>query len=326
MKKPYSKSLLIILFSVVSVTLFFVIDFFQRKNAVYETLDIEFKTNDIEYGSNIKAEDLVSSHIGELSVEEPLNTYQLGHQTLNYMVSKKEERYKIDVKRNFEIIVDVEDTNEPIIDIQEDTVYIYKGNNYDPKDNIIRVYDIVDGDIKDYDVETNLNTDESGEYEVSIKAKDKNGLMSQKTYKIIIRNKVVSSSEGYNIIYNALTSSYGYNKAAACGILANIRFESNFVSDIGDYYYGLCQWGGSRKDNLYSFCQNNGLDATSIEGQLAYLDYELSNSYPSVKSYLLNIENSSSGAYNAAEYFCRNFEGASSAEGRGDLAISFFES
>ena len=77
MKKLYSKSLLIILFSVVSVTLFFVIDFFQRKNAVYETLDIEFKTNDIEYGSNIKAEDLVSSHIGELSVEEPLTPINL---------------------------------------------------------------------------------------------------------------------------------------------------------------------------------------------------------------------------------------------------------
>ena len=326
MKKLYSKPFFIALSVIVSIALFLVIDFMQRKNAVYKTLDVEFKIAEIEYGSNIKAEDLVSSHIGELSVEEPLNTYQLGHQTLNYMVSKKEERYKTDVRRHFEITVDVEDTNEPIIDIQEDTVYIYKGNNYDPQDNIVRVYDIVDGDIKDYDVETSLNSDESGEYEVIIKAKDKNDLMSQKTYKIIVRNKIVSSSEGYGIIYNSLTSDYGYNKAAACGILANIRFESNFVSDIGDYYYGLCQWGGSRKNNLYSFCQNNGLDAASIEGQLAYLDYELSNSYPSVKSYLLNIENSSSGAYNAAEYFCRNFEGAASAEGRGDLAISYFES
>ena len=326
MKKTYSKPFLITLFAVISITLFLVIDFTKRKNAVYETLDFEFKTTDIEYGSNIKAEDLVSSHIGELSVEEPLDTYQLGHQTLNYMVSKKEERYKTDVKRHFEIIVDVEDTNEPIIEIQEDTVYIYKGNNYDPKDNIVRVYDIVDGDIKDYDVETSLNTDESGEYEVTIKVRDKNGLTSQKTYGIVVRSKTVSSSEGYGIIYNYLTSNYGYNKAATCGILANIRFESNFVSDIGDYYYGLCQWGGSRKDNLYSFCQNNGLDATSIEGQLAYLDYELSNSYPSVKSYLLNIENSSSGAYNAADYFCRNFEGAASTEGRGDLAVSYFES
>ena len=104
MKKIYSKPFLITLFAVISITLFLVIDFTKRKNAVYETLDIEFKTTDIEYGSNIKAEDLVSSHIGELSVEEPLDTYQLGHQTLNYMVSKKEERYKIDVKRNFEII------------------------------------------------------------------------------------------------------------------------------------------------------------------------------------------------------------------------------
>lgn len=326
MKKIYSKPFLITLFAVISITLFLVIDFTKRKNAVYETLDIEFKTTDIEYGSNIKAEDLVSSHIGELSVEEPLDTYQLGHQTLHYSVSKKEERYKTDIKRDFEIIIDVEDTNEPIIEIQEDTIYIYKGNDYDPQNNIVRVYDVVDGDIEDYGIETNLNTDESGEYEVSIKAKDKNGLMSQKTYKIIVRNKIVSSSEGYSIIYNSLASNYGYNKAAACGILANIRYESNFVSDIGDYYYGLCQWGGSRKDNLYSFCQNNGLDAASIEGQLAYLDHELSNSYPSVKSYLLNIENSSSGAYNAADYFCRNFEGAASTEGRGDLAVSYFES
>jgi len=326
MKKLYSKPFFIVLSVIVSIALFLVIDFIQRKNAVYKTLDVEFKIAKIEYGSNIKVEDLVSSHIGELSVEKPLDTYRLGHQTLNYTVSKTEERYKIDVKRNFEIIVDVEDTNEPIIEIQEDTVNVYKGNDYNPKDNIVKVYDVVDGDIKDYDIETNLNTDESGEYEVTIKAKDKNGLTSQKAYEIVVRNRVVSSSEGYNIIYNYLTSNYGYNKAAACGILANIRFESNFVSDIGDYYYGLCQWGGSRKDNLYSFCQNNGLDAASIEGQLAYLDYELNNSYPSVKSYLLNIENSSSGAYNAADYFCRNFEGAASAEGRGDLAISYFES
>ena len=326
MKKLYSKPFLIALFVIISITLFLMIDFSQRKKAVYETLDIEFKTNDIEYGSNLKADDLVSSHIGELSVEKPLDTYQLGHQTLNYMVFKKEERYKTDVKRNFDIIVNVEDTNEPIIEIQEDTVYIYKGNEYDPKDNVIKVYDIVDGDIKDYDIETDLYIDESGEYEVTIKAKDKNDLTSQKTYKIVVRNKVVSSSEGYNIIYNYLTSNYGYNKAAACGILANIRFESNFISDIGDYYYGLCQWGGTRKDNLYSYCQSNGFDASSIEGQLAYLDYELSNSYSGVKSYLLSIENSSSGAYNAAEYFCHNFEGAASSEGRGDLAISFFES
>ena len=108
--------------------------------------------------------------------------------------------------------------------------------------------------------------------------------------------------------------------------MANIRFESNFISDIGDYYYGLCQWGGNRKDNLYSYCQNNGLDVTSIEGQLAYLDYELSNSYTSVKSYLINIENSPSGAYNAADYFCHYFEGAASADGRGELASDYFNS
>ena len=47
-----------------------------------------------------------------------------------------------------------------------------------------------------------------------------------------------------------LTETLGYNAAAACGIMANIRHESNFTpgSYGGGGSYGLCQWTGGRRD------------------------------------------------------------------------------
>ncbi len=316
----YGSLLFILVFGLI------LIDRNNRRKQIYEILDVSFDLHDIEYGSKISAKDLVKTRIGELKIEDELDPYQIGDQILRYTVSKTEERYKQNVERTFEITVRVEDTNKPIIELEEENVSVYKNSDYDPKDNVSHVYDIVDGNIEDYEILTDLDLGKAGEYEVKVKATDKNGLSSEKTFTVNVRNRAVSGSEGYNIIYAYLTNTYGYNKAAACGILANMRYESNFNPDIGDYYYGLCQWGGNRQNNLFSYCSANGLDAASIEGQLAYLDHELSSSYSNVKNYLLNTENTSSGAWNAADYFCRNFEGAASSEGRGDLAASYFES
>ena len=216
------------------------------------------------------------------------------------------------------------DTKPPVIELKEDKITVYKGNEYDLKENVERVYDEVDGEIKDYKIENEVNFDEAGEYSVKILAVDYNGLTAEKTYTINVRNKVVSSSEGFDIIYDQLTSVYGYNRAAACGILANLWFECNFNPDAGDYYYGLAQWGGSRKDNLYSYCASNGLDPSTIEGQLAFMNYELSNGYSGVKNYLLQVADNSDGAYNAAVYFCDYYEGAATNAGRGELARDYY--
>lgn len=316
----YGSLLFILVFGLI------LIDRNNRRKQIYEILDVSFDLHDIEYGSKISAKDLVKTHIGELKIENELDPYQISDQILRYTVSRTEERYKQNVERTFEIMVRVEDTRRPIIELKEDEVRVYTNSDYDPKENVTQVYDVIDGNIDGYEIITDLDLSKAGEYEVKVKATDKNGLSTEKTFTVNVRNRAVSGSEGYNIIYSYLTNTYSYNKAAACGILANMRYESNFNPDIGDYYYGLCQWGGSRQSKLFTYCSDNSLDASSIEGQLAYLDFELTNSYPGVKSYLLSIENTSSGAYSAAEYFCRNFEGAASSEGRGDLAASYFES
>lgn len=319
------KIFILTLLSIISLlSIFILIDRYRLRRNVYNSLNIEFKNEDIEYGSDIKAKDIIISYDGDISIVNEIDTYTLGKQNINYTISKLEERYGQNVKKNVEHIVNIVDTNKPIIEFNNDEVRIYVNEEYDLKENIKRVYDLVDGDIENYEIIDNVDNKTKGEYEVEVKAIDKNNLENSNSFKVIVKNKVISASEGYDYIYSQLRNVYGYNDAATCGILANIRFESNFVADIGDYYYGLCQWGGSRKDNLFTYCANNGLDATSIDGQLAYLNHELSNGYSSVKNYLLNVENSSSGAYNAAVYFCDHFEGAASNEGRGDLAVSYF--
>ena len=113
------------------------------------------------------------------------------------------------------------------------------------------------------------------------------------------------------VIYRFLVGEMGLNRAAAMGVIANIKYESGFKSTIGGdggTSYGLCQWHLGRKTNLINWCKNNGFDYTTVEGQLHFLQYELTTRYPSVLNYLKKVDNTAEGAYDAAYYFCFNFE------------------
>ena len=315
-----------ILICILLIPAFFIADRKSRAKQLYESLDIELNTQTVEYGSDITAEDLIKSHIGDLSIDKELNTFKTGKQIITFTLSKTERRYNQDIERDFPIEIEVTDTKPPVITLKENTVYTYTSSGYDPLNNIASAFDLIDGKIDKPYIEGLFDLNKAGTYDIKAVATDLNGNKTEKPFTLVVKNRAVTPTEGYNIIYSHLTGAYGYNKAAACGILANIRYESNFDPDSGDTYYGLCQWGGNRQSNLFSYCQENGLDASSIEGQLEYLDYEMSSSYPAVKSYLMNIEDSTSGAYSAAEYFCQNYEGAANAQGRGDLAVSYFNS
>ncbi|MBR5826433.1 MAG: fibronectin type III domain-containing protein [Clostridia bacterium] len=124
-----------------------------------------------------------------------------------------------------------------------------------------------------------------------------------------------ASTSNVKKIYNFLTDELGFNSAAACGILANIERESDFNPKLvirdsnGLPSGGICQWNGGRFKNLKNYCNNNGYDYLTIEGQLSYLNYELQkSSYKHIYNYLKNVSNNASGAYNAAHYWCYYFE------------------
>lgn len=90
-----------------------------------------------------------------------------------------------------------------------------------------------------------------------------------------------NQGEGYTVqerVWNFLRAE-GFSAAAAAGIMGNIEVESGFdatIEEIGNAIgYGLCQWSYERRTNLVNWCNNNGRDYTTVEGQLAYLIYEL---------------------------------------------------
>ena len=112
-------------------------------------------------------------------------------------------------------------------------------------------------------------------------------------------------------IYTFLTEELKLSSAAACGILANIEYESAFqVTIIGDQgtSFGLCQWHNERYTALRSYCMARGLDYRTVEGQMAYLAYELKSTYMSLYGALRAVENSAEGAYRAAFLWCIQFE------------------
>lgn len=120
-----------------------------------------------------------------------------------------------------------------------------------------------------------------------------------------------SAASNEEEIFNFCINEMGLNTAAACGVLANIKNESNFnpnaVGD-GGTSYGICQWHLSRYTNLKNYCNQNGYSYTSLTGQLYFLRHELSASYGYIYDFLKCVSNNENGAYDAGYTWCYEFE------------------
>ena len=131
-------------------------------------------------------------------------------------------------------------------------------------------------------------------------------------------SKTVSGSSNEETVFRFLTQTMSFNAAVACGILANIEAESAFnPSASGDSgtSHGICQWHNSRWTSLVNYCNSIGYSAYSIDGQLRYLQYELSANNgnilyngKTISDYLRTLPNSADGAYEAGRYWCYAYE------------------
>lgn len=140
-------------------------------------------------------------------------------------------------------------------------------------------------------------------------------LNSQTSDRTIIQDMNLDKIESVpRVIVQYLTSApRNLNTAAAVGIIANIKAESNFKTDAkGDYQngvptsFGICQWHSGRGAAMK---QKVGSDwANNLTGQLDYLWYELTNSYKGLLNSLRQVANNKEGAKIAADLFVRNFE------------------
>ena len=125
-------------------------------------------------------------------------------------------------------------------------------------------------------------------------------------------------------VYQYITKTLGYSKPVACGMMANMYHESHFMPTVGNYYYGICQWGGGRRSNLFTWCEANGYDPNTVKGQLHFMNHELTTSYVNTYNQLQQVANSAEGAGEACNIFLHGFEGASVYDGRYELAISYY--
>ncbi|MCR1769214.1 hypothetical protein B7760_05441 [Burkholderia glumae] len=123
-----------------------------------------------------------------------------------------------------------------------------------------------------------------------------------------------------NQIASALKDA-GYNDNAIAGILGNLQQESGLQPDINQggqtggpssnnaddnaHGYGLAQWGGSRKEALEQFAQQQGKPVTDLGTQVQFMIKE-ANDMPGLKDAM----NNAGSPQAAAALWCRQFEGA----------------
>lgn len=125
------------------------------------------------------------------------------------------------------------------------------------------------------------------------------------------------TGENAQEVFRFLVCTMGLTPAAACGIMANIEYESGFRTDVyGDNHtsYGLCQWhdtslNSGRMTNLFNFCARNGYDVKSVDGQMRFLLSELTGGrFNETYAVLRNATNDLNGVSEVAKRWCIYFE------------------
>ena len=183
----------------------------HKKQVILDSIYIKFIENPtIEYrAETVDYQSFIENSVGEVTLPtETIDTKEIGSKELVYKVSK--EGYEKEEK----VTVEVKDTKAPEIVLKEETVTIEVGSEFDPKSNVENVSDPVDGAIEEYEVTHNIDVNVAGEYAVTIKATDKNGNVTEKTYTVVVKEKEVeqSSIQGNGISnYNARPSTPSYS-------------------------------------------------------------------------------------------------------------------
>ena len=174
--------------------------YFYEYHRIYSSIDVTVsKTATVEYGSpNYDIRSVVDSVDGEIvSIKKDIDTTKVGPQEIVVEVEKNQ------IVKEVPIIVEVKDTIAPEIQLKEETISLTEGDSFDALSNLESVYDKVDGEIT-YQQKENLNSDDDtnyytidsnvdsnvpGTYEVKVTAVDKYGNESFVTYSVEVAAK-----------------------------------------------------------------------------------------------------------------------------------------
>lgn len=111
------------------------------------------------------------------------------------------------------------------------------------------------------------------------------GYFNEKGYKpvykkggVIDTNKLdfggTTQSEAQDYVYNKLVDEFNFTPVQAVGIVANLTYESGLNPTIvrkGGKDFGLQQWVGERRKNLYAYAKRKGHEIPTFDDQLEYV-------------------------------------------------------
>lgn len=164
----------------------------KMKQNLENRLTLENKV--YEYGSEIKLQELnlddnVKVYINSQELNGTYKFTEIGEYKLKAEMSQTYKRFlnkEEIITANKEVIINVEDNNKPTIDGVSDKE-ITEGDNIDLKQGIT-ARDEIDGDLEVI-IEGEVDTNKVGEYEIKVKATDKNNNTTEVTYKVKVNAK-----------------------------------------------------------------------------------------------------------------------------------------
>ena len=176
----------------VLVLLVGIFGYFIFYNYIYSSL--ELTTNKdlvIEYGSgSYNLNKFIKKSNGEVtSIEDNIDTSVVGEQQVNVTLKK------FNISKVVSFYVDIVDKVAPVISISSDEITITEGDSYSIFDNINSVIDDVDGELSFLDrndIVSNVDTSKLGTYDVNITAIDKAYNISTKSFKVIVKEPVIT--------------------------------------------------------------------------------------------------------------------------------------
>ncbi len=206
-----SKGLIFIILLTILISISLVGYYTYKNYITYKSIEVSIKKNVIEYGNaNYDLKEIVDKVDGEIvSIKKSIDTNTIGKQNIVVEVEKDS------VSKDVLIEVEVVDTIAPEITLKEDKLSFEDGVDINLLDNISGVVDAIDGEIEYKDI-ASINEDMTnyytisvdgdissvGEHVVYVKAVDKYGNVSEKSFTVVVKAKVVPTFS--EVVYDDL--------------------------------------------------------------------------------------------------------------------------
>lgn len=256
----YKNSCFRISFLAILLILISISGFVYYRDNLYKNLDVDLKGYEIVYGKEVELKKLIKKDGASYKIIQDIDTKKLGKQEVLIEVKKD------NVSKVVPVSIDVMDISEPEIKLKETQVSITEGDSLNVKDYIESVVDdgenlefkesVNEGDLSYYTINTNLDTNTNGEYNVEVVAVDKANNKTVTNYTVVVNKKPepvvpVNTNQGtsntnYRVVDDAAINAAGGDIVSIAYALLGSPYASGGNSPSGFDCSGFVQYVYSR--------------------------------------------------------------------------------